>query len=274
MQDKQNLGIFDSGIGGLSVTREIQQLLPHENLIYLADQNHLPYGPRSLEEIRGFMEGVTRYFLTQRAKVIVIACNTASAASLHYLRERFRGDASFVGMEPAVRPAARDTERGTIGVIATAATFQGELYASLIDRFAQGIKVIRRACPELVTLAERGGPWTEIDHQQTALLLQEIRGAEVDQLVLGCTHFALLKPLLQNIMGAGVMIVDPAPAVARQVARILERRKKLAPPGQDGRVTYLTSGEPGRFSQQIQDVLGAHLPDVRQVSWNRAGDLL
>ena len=135
--NRDPLGILDSGIGGLSVAREIQQHLPHENIIYLADQVHLPYGQRPLDEVRRFMEGITHFMQAQDVKLLVVACNTASAAALQHLRRTFSDTIPFVGMEPALRPAARDTASGRIGVIATAATFQGALFASLIDRFAQ-----------------------------------------------------------------------------------------------------------------------------------------
>ena len=149
------IGIFDSGVGGLSVFSAVRKLLPNENLIYLADQAHVPYGPRSLTQVRAFSEGINRYLLTQDAKLIVVACNTASAAALHHLRQAFPG-APFVGMEPAVKPAAETTRSGVVGVLATPATFQGELYASVIERFAVGVKVLQDTCPGLVMEIDHG----------------------------------------------------------------------------------------------------------------------
>jgi glutamate racemase len=260
------VGILDSGIGGLSVLREIRRLLPHEALLFVADQGHLPYGPRSLHQVRRFAEGITRFLLANQAKVIVIACNTASAAALHHLRQVFP-QVAFVGMEPAIRPAARATQTGVIGVIATAATFQGELYASLIDRFAQGVQVITRACPELVTLAERGAPWTPVDQQLVSDLLAGFRATPMDQLVLGCTHFPFLTPLLQTALGQQVTIVDPAPAVARQLERVLHAEGQLAPPTQIGTVHYLTSGDPQPFTRQISSLLAIPAPLVSALQW-------
>ncbi len=136
------IGIFDSGVGGLSVLGAVRKLLPNESLIYLADQAHVPYGLRSQDQVRTFSESITRYFLALDTKLIVVACNTASAAALHHLREEFPR-VLFVGMEPAVKPAAEHTRSGVVGVLATPATFQGELYASVIERFAEGVIVLQ-----------------------------------------------------------------------------------------------------------------------------------
>ena len=149
------VGVFDSGVGGLSVAREIMALLPTQPIIYLADQAHAPYGQRPLTEIRALSEGIARFLLAEGAGVIVIACNTASAAALHGLREQFPA-VPFVGMEPAVKPAVEHTRSGHVGVIATAATFQGELFASLLDRYAGRVAIHTQICPELVPLVEAG----------------------------------------------------------------------------------------------------------------------
>lgn len=149
------IGIFDLGIGGLTVLRAIHQLMPDEPLLYLADQAHVPYGPRSLGEVRQFSEAITRYLLDQGARIIVVACNTASAAALKYLRQTFP-EVPFVGMEPAVKPAAEHTRSGVVGVLATPATFQGELYASVVERFGQGVHLLQHTCPGLVQQIENG----------------------------------------------------------------------------------------------------------------------
>jgi glutamate racemase len=224
-----------------------------------------------LSEVQGFSEGITRYFLDQGADLIVLACNTASAAALIHLRETFP-DVPFVGLEPAVRPAARDTRNKTIGVIATAATFQGELYASLIDRFATDMKVVARACPELVMLAERGNPWSAEDYALVADVLADIREANADQLVLGCTHFAFLTPLIQAALGDHTAIIDPAPAVARQVERVLGERGLLKSSGSPS-VRYFTTGELPKFRQQIQTLLGLSPEQVGRLWW-KAGRLI
>src|SRR5512141_429323 len=149
------IGIFDSGVGGLSVLRAIRAQMPEETVIYFGDQAHIPYGPRPMEQIRDFSEAITNFLLQQDAKIIVVACNTASAAALQYLRERFPAIA-FVGMEPAVKPAAEHTQTGKVGVLATPATFQGALYASVVERFAAGVELFQHTCPGLVSQIEKG----------------------------------------------------------------------------------------------------------------------
>jgi len=149
------IGIFDSGVGALSVLRAIRVQLPFHPTVYLADQAHVPYGARTKEEVRAFAVEITRFLLSQGAQVIVVACNAASAAALHDLRVVFP-DVPFVGMEPAVKPAATTTHSGVIGVLATPVTFQGELYASVVERFAKGVTVLQDTCPGLVKQIENG----------------------------------------------------------------------------------------------------------------------
>ena len=164
MSSNNPIGVFDSGIGGVSVLRAIRELLPKENLIYFGDNANLPYGEKTLDEIRGFSEHVTDFLLEKKCKVIVIACNTASAAALKHLRE-IHPQIIFVGMEPAIKPAAEQTKSGVVGVIATTATFQGELFASVVERFAQNVKVLNQPWPGLVQQIEAGeldSPKTEI----------------------------------------------------------------------------------------------------------------
>ncbi len=155
MSSPAPLGIFDSGIGGLSVLREVRRQLPGERLLFLADQAHVPYGPRPLEEVRNFAEAISAYLISQGAKLIVVACNAASAAALHHLRQVFP-QILFVGMEPAVKPAAEHTHSGVVGVLATPATFQGALYASVLERFARGVTVLQDTCSGLVGQIEAG----------------------------------------------------------------------------------------------------------------------
>jgi glutamate racemase len=263
------IGVFDSGVGGLSILREIREQLPAEPVIYVADQGHVPYGPRSIEQVREFSFGVCRFLMAQGVKLIVIACNTASAAALHALREAFP-TMPFVGMEPAVKPAARDTRTGVIGVIATEATFQGELYASVLGRFAQGVRVETQACPEFVTLAEAGETDTPAAHEAVRRRLAPLLAAGIDQLVLGCTHFPFLKETIQAEIGPGVTLVDPSPAVARQAGRVLDA-SALCHHGRDaGHVIYYTSGEVSAFRRTLRALLGAEIEaaaDVRPVRW-------
>ena len=214
------VGIFDSGVGGLSVMREMMRQHPGQPLLYLADQAHVPYGVRGLEEIRRLSEAIARFLLASGACMVVVACNAASAAALRGLRERFP-DVPFVGMEPAVKPASAQTHCGHVGVIATAATFQGELFSSLVDRYSSGVTVHTQACPELVPLVEAGELSSARTRQALQRYLSPLLAAGIDQLVLGCTHYPFLRPLIEEMAGPAVTIIDPAPAVARQAGRVL-----------------------------------------------------
>src|SRR5215208_5474700 len=205
------MGIFDSGVGGISVLRAIREQMPEESVVYFGDQGHIPYGPRPMEQIRNFSEAITKFLLDQDAKIIVVACNTASAAALKYLREKFP-DVQFVGMEPAVKPAAERTQTGRVGVLATPATFQGALYASVVERFANGVELFQSTCSGLVQQIEQGnlnGPETRrILNDALSPMLEK----NIDTVVLGCTHYSFVIPLVQQIVGDRVRVIDPAPS--------------------------------------------------------------
>lgn len=248
------IGVFDSGVGGLSVLREIWAQLPQEHTVYFADTAHCPYGSRSADEIRKLSVSIADFLIQQGAKVIVVACNTASAAALHRLRERFT--VPIVGMEPAVKPAAEHTHTGRVGVIATQVTFQGELFARLVERFAAGVNVLTQACPNLVEQVEAG----KLDDRETDRLLrtylQPMVDAGIDSLALGCTHYPFLRDAIQRVVGPAVEIIDPAPAVARQTARVLEQNGLLT--ASQGPVQHLfyTSGDPAAFAATAGRLLG------------------
>lgn len=213
------IGVFDSGVGGLGILAEIRKLVPSADLVYLADHSYAPYGVRTLDGVRRRCEDVVEWMIGRGCSVITIACNTASAAALHSLRRHHPGTV-FVGMEPAIKPAVQTTGTGRVGVVATAATFQGELFASVVDRFAAGIEVVTAACPRWVELVEAGnltGPDATAAVRQC---LEPMLRAGVDVLVLACTHYPTLTPLISQVMGPSVRIIDPAPAVARQTARV------------------------------------------------------
>jgi glutamate racemase len=239
------IGIFDSGVGGLSVLAELERLAPGHSMIYLADQAWMPYGERTLDEVRGRSEAMTRLLIDRGAEVIVVACNSASAAALHELRGTFP-DTPFVGMEPAVKPAAELTAQGVIGVLATNATFQGELYASVVDRHASGVSIIEQACPGLANAVEEG------DQQKIVELLGRylppLLGA--DTVVLGCTHYSFVLSEIQAAVGHNVRVIDPAPAVARQALRVLPGSLRT-----DSHTDYLTTGDPVTFAERIRHLL-------------------
>ena len=261
----QPVGVFDSGVGGLSVLYAMRRLMPEELVIYFADQGHVPYGPRRMEQVRDFSEAITRFLLSQNAKLIVVACNTASAAALHYLRDEFP-DVLFVGMEPAVKPAAEFTQSGLVGVLATPATFQGDLYASVLERFANGVQVLQHTCPGLVGQIEKG----ELDGEKTRSILESALHPMLDQgidtVVLGCTHYPFLIPLIKQIVGENVRVIDPAPAVARQVERLLEANGISSPKGKRARVRLFTSGDTDSFTSMLPKLLGES-GFIEHVTW-------
>ena len=265
------IGVFDSGVGGLSVLRAIRQQMPSQPVIFLADQAHVPYGPRDLQEVRSFAEHITRFLLAGGARMVVVACNAASAAALYSLRSTFP-EIPFVGMEPAVKPAAEKTASGVVGVLATPATFQGALYASVVDRFAQGVRILQDTCPGLVAEIEAGnlqGPSTRAILEKA---LKPMLAQGIDTVVLGCTHYPFVIPLIQEIVGPGVRVIDPAPAVARQVSRQLIVHGWAASGLQPGALQIYTSASPQKLAQLVPMMLGEDEP-VRQVLWKN-GSLL
>ena len=264
MSNLSPIGIFDSGIGGLSVWREIARQLPREDTIYFADQIHIPYGPRSLQEIRSFSEAITRFLLDRNCKLIVVACNTASAAALKHLRTTFP-DVPFVGMEPAVKPAAETTRTGVVGVLATPATFQGELFASVVERFANGVRLVKEVCPGLVQQVEAGRLNTSDTLEMLDRFLQPIREAGADTIVLGCTHYPFVIDAIRQLV-PGVNVIDPAPAVARQVERVLRERHLLCDEDRTGQQRFVTSGDLDRY-QQILRLLVNVKTDALQMRW-------
>ena len=259
------IGIFDSGVGGISVLRAIREQMPEENVIYFGDQGHIPYGPRPMEQIRDFSEAITNFLLDHDAKIIVVACNTASAAALKYLREKFP-HVQFVGMEPAVKPAAEHTQTGRVGVLATPATFQGALYASVVERFANGVELLQNTCNGLVQQIEQGN----LDGEETRRILKDallpMMEKNIDTVVLGCTHYPFVIPLIQQIVGESVRVIDPAHSVAKQVRRLLEAGERMSPSSARGDVKFYTSGDPAALQSMLPILLGEN-GLVEKVQW-------
>ncbi len=259
------IGMFDSGIGGLSVLRAVREQMPGEHIVYFGDQAHVPYGSRSMTEIQQFSEAITRFLLEQGAKIIIVACNTASAAALKHLRQTFP-HVAFVGMEPAVKPAAESTATGKVGVLATPATFQGALYASVVERFGAGVTLYQHTCPGLVNQIEKG----ELDTAATRKILENalnpMLAENIDTVVLGCTHYPFVIPLIRDIAGKHVRVIDPAPAVARQAGRLLEAGNLLNTSNAEGKIRVFTSGN----ARQVADLAGKLLTaavDVIPAAW-------
>jgi glutamate racemase len=245
--------------------RSLMAQMPDESLVYVADQAHVPYGPRSLEQVRRFSEGIVRFLQGKGAKIVVVACNSASAVALTHLRATFP-DIPFVGMEPAVKPAAEKTQTGVVGVLATPATFQGALFASVVERFATGVTLLQDTCPGLVERIEAG----DLEGTRTRAILHSalapMLARGIDTVVLACTHFPFVIPLIQEIVGDKVRVIDPAPAVARQAMHLLETSGVRR--GQDGRpqVEFFTSGDSDQLERMLPRLLRIEAK-ARSLSW-------
>jgi glutamate racemase len=241
------IGIFDSGVGGLAVLREVRTLLPDADLVYLADQANVPYGDRPLDEVRALTENAVRLLIEHGATTVVIACNSASAAAIAHVREVFP-ETPFVGMEPAVKPAAATSRNGVIGVLATAATFAAARFEDLVGRYAEGSTVIAHPCPGWADAVEES--WPEGAAEPVAAHLRPLLDAGADTIVLACTHYSFLEETIAQVAGDRVTIVNPAHAVARQTERVaLETNGS-------GSTIYLTTGEPQRLAAQVERLLG------------------
>ena len=253
------IGVFDSGLGGLSVWRSLKTVLPGRATLYLADQARAPFGPRPLDEVRALTLDCLGWLIGRGCRTVVIACNTATAAAADAARARWP-DISIVGIEPAIKPAALATRTGAIGVLATRATFESPRYAALVDRYAAPLHILARACPQWVQLVEDGPRQRNDAAMLVAAEIFPLLDAGADQLVLGCTHFPLLLPWIneavstwqtQRGVARAIQVLDPAPAVARQAARV-ERTAA----GALARDQFWTTGDALRFSVRAADALG------------------
>lgn len=264
-----NIGVFDSGVGGLWILKYLKEKLPDYNYVFFADQEHVPYGERSMEQIRNFSEEITKFLISKNCKIIVVACNTASAASLKYLREKFP-DIYFVGMEPAIKPAVENTHTGKVGVLATPATFQGELYNSVVEKFAKNVEIFKDTCSGLVSQIEEGN-LTGIETQKILnRALLPMLEKNIDTVVLGCTHYPFVMDLIKNIVGDNVKVIDPTPAIVRQVFHVLDEKKLLVKIlNKDGNLPIVNIFTSGNI-ENINNVLAKLSIDIYQlnkVSW-------
>lgn len=247
------VGVLDSGVGGLSVLREIRKTLPGEDVLYVADSAHAPYGDRDSAFIDARVGAIADFLVSRGAKAIVVACNTATGIAVDGLRKRLH--LPVVAIEPAVKPAALRTYTGRIGVLATSRTLASDRFRGLVTTHAAGVDVIEEACPGLVERVEAGdfdGPETR---RLVAGYLAPLREAGVDVIVLGCTHYPFLVPVIREIAGPGVTIIDPAAAVARELARRIERTGLAAGQTRGGDV-FLTTGNPDLVAPVVAHVWG------------------
>src|SRR5690606_20014988 len=254
MPSEAPIGVFDSGVGGLSVLGEIRRLLPAESLLYVADSGHVPYGEKSPHYIVQRSRAIAEFLVQQGAKALVLACNTATVAAVGELRTVYP-HLPIVGMEPAVKPAAAATRSGVVGVLATTGTLKSARFAALLDRFANDVRVVTQPCPGLVECIEAG----ELQAPTTAELLPgsvtPLLAEGCDTLILGCTHYPFLRPLLSELVPASVTLIDTGAAVARQLQRLLSRNDLLAtlPAGE---TRYWSSGEPAQLRRVLPILLG------------------
>jgi glutamate racemase len=264
MSDPRPVGVFDSGVGGLTVLRELQRQLPHESTIYFADLAHFPYGPRYQAEVRQFALDIIRFLQKLDVKLVVIACNTATAAALNTAREVF--DIPIIGViTPGAQAAVEATRNRRVGVISTEGTLHSGEYLHAIREANPTIGVLPKAAPDLVDLVERGK--AESPEAEAALrnALKDIIDYEADTLILGCTHYPLLRPLIRKIAGERMTIVDSAETTAQKTRRVLDRNGL----GSDGTEApthqiYVT-GSPERFAEVARVLFGEDLPPIRSV---------
>ena len=222
------VGFFDSGLGGLCILDAFKTLCPHESTIYIADSKNCPYGNKPAAEIVKLAESNTRRLLRRGCKMVVVACNTATAAAIDFLRER-HPEVPFIGIEPAVKPAALRSKTGVVGVLATAGTFGGRLYNETKAKFAKDVTVIATVADEFVELVERKEISGAVAERVVRARIEPLLKAGCDKIVLGCTHFPHLKPLIEKICDGRAEVIDPSDAVARQARRVLSARGLAAP---------------------------------------------
>ncbi len=244
------IGVFDSGVGGLSVLREIRRALPSETLHYVADSGHAPYGDKSADYIESRSRHLIGFLQQQGAKAVVVACNTVTGLAIEHLRHTFPR-LPIVAIEPAVKPAALATRSGVVGVLATRQTVASPGLARLVQAHGQGCRVLLQACPGWVERVERGDLDSADTRAAVARYVQPLLDQGADTLVLGCTHYPFLAPLIRSLAGERVQVLDPAPAVARELVRRLQAlglsRELHAP----GAAHFWTSADPQRISPVI-----------------------
>jgi len=261
----QAIGIFDSGVGGLTVLRELSKTLPQEDTIYFGDTARVPYGTKSPDTVIRYSQEIATFLIKRDIKLLVVACNTASAVALPTLRRIL--PVPVVGViEPGAKRAVEATRSGIVGVIGTSGTIRSSAYSRAIKKLNPDISVLARPCPLFVPLAEEGWTDNNVARITAQLYLEELREANVDTLVLGCTHYPLLKKIIAEVMGPEVTLVDSAEETARTVATILQEKKLLRPPAEHGNHHYYVTDVPAGFIRVGNRFLGGKLGDVYQIS--------
>ncbi len=248
------IGIFDSGVGGLSVWNEVRMRMPAEKLIYFADTARCPYGGRPIADIYRFSEEIVRFLLSQKCKLIVVACNTATAGAIDRLRAGF--EVPFVGVEPAIKSAVSRTATGHIGVLATEFTLTSERYKRLVDRCAGSVRVHYQVGTGLVEIVEEGREDSPESGRLLRKYLAAMKAEHVDQVILGCTHYPFLRRQILRIMGPSVVIHDPAEAVARRVEEVIkEKGLRASGKGPEAHCVFFTTSDPGCLRRRVDSLV-------------------
>lgn len=261
------IGVFDSGVGGLTVTREIMRQLPDENIVYFGDTARLPYGSKSKESILRFSRQIIRFLQTKNVKAIVIACNTATAQALEAVRQEF--DTPIIGViAPGARAAVQETKNKKIGVIGTEGTIRSNMYTRVIREMEPEAEVLGKACPLFVPLVEEGfvKKHSAVTEEVIDIYLREMRDSEVDTMILGCTHYPLLRSAIMKYMGDGVHIVNPAYEAAMDLKKILNERNMNHPSGEYNRYEFYVSDAAEKFKQFANSVLPYDVKHIHQIN--------
>jgi glutamate racemase len=269
-QSDAPIGIFDSGIGGLSVAQEIAHYLPNERIVYFADTANVPYGPREDQEIRELTARAIEWLYRQGCKVAVVACNTASAFSLDYLREHYGEDFPIIGLVPALKPAVLQSQSKTVAVLATPATFRGKLIQDVMQRFAipSQVNVLAVTCLELVPFVESGQQMSPACLMTLERILQPVVDQGADYLVLGCTHYPFLKPAIESIFGQKMTLIDSGYAVARQTSRILLKNELLFEQRRKDGLPRIVCYVSGNNAKHLESIVQHLIPP--DLSWSIA----
>ncbi len=258
-----SIGVFDSGVGGLTVQKALAAIMPREHLMYLGDTARVPYGSKSVETITGYAVETADFFVERGVKLMVVACNTTSAVALDALRERC--ELPLVGVvEPGARAALRATTRGRIGVIGTEATIASGAYARALREMRPDVEIFTRACPLFVPLAEEGWVDNDVARRTVALYLASLKRSGIDTLILGCTHYPLLRGAIADFMGPGVRVVDSAEEAAREVRRVLAERGLLRRSGK-GSASFFVTDAAERFGRVAERFCGASVASAVRI---------
>lgn len=248
------IAVFDSGVGGISVLKHIHALLPHEQLLYVADSKYAPYGNKTPEEIQARCFEIADFLIAKDAKALVVACNTATAAAIDALRDKYT--LPIIGMEPAVKPAAEASKNGIIGVLATTGTLKSAQFAGLLESYGRNVKVVTQACVGLVECIERG----ELNAASTRSLIQQycspLLAEGADTIVLGCTHYPFVRYVIEQVVGSQVALIDTGAAVAKQLKRQLEEQELLSTSKQPVDVQFWTNSTAENAKQVIEALWG------------------